>query len=306
MKDMKPFLTVDQQIELLETRNMSFLDRDGARRFLLVHNYYSVVNGYKNAFLDEDRTNQDNDWYRSGTDFKHLEALYLFDRALRRVTLGRLLDIEDSMRTAVIYSFCEKHRGQFDYLDPSCYSSTGYRSKKDYSQNLINVLSALQRVISRRHRKEYVDHYLKKYGHVPLWVISKCLTFGVMSNFYELQQLDVKQKACSYLSKTTGKDISPKEMMRTYKVLSNFRNICAHEERLYCATIGRNKENSFRELVMLIAGVLSEDRMGKFAQEVLNLLSILSTDPIPESVSEDAMKSMRIDKGFLAGYCPRS
>lgn len=40
MKDMKPFLTVDQQIELLETRNMSFLDRDEARRFLLVHNYY--------------------------------------------------------------------------------------------------------------------------------------------------------------------------------------------------------------------------------------------------------------------------
>ena len=303
MTDRKPFRTIDQQIELLEQRGMGFIDRDDASRFLMSHNYFSVVNGYKSAFLDMDKTNQDVEVYKPGTDFLFIESLYLFDRALRRQTLGILLDVEDAMRTATVYAFCEKHRGKYDYLDPSSYcQSRNYRSKKDYSKNLIKVLSTLQGITENRPRKPYIGHYIKKHGHVPLWVAAKCLTFGAMSNFYELQQPDVKQKAAGYLSETTGLHIKPKQLVGAYKVLSGFRNICAHEERLYCARVGKNDENAFRELMSNLALVADADGMSAYSSGVLRGIEILSSPPLPKHIASDAMAAMNVDLEFVRSF----
>ena len=303
MEDKKPFLTIDEQIRRLKDREMAFRDEEGARSFLLVHNYYSVVNGYKRMFLDPDRCNETVEVYRPGMDFYYLEMLYLFDRTLRRQTLHQLLDVEESMRTATIYAFCEKHRDKYAYLDPSCYcSSKDYRSKKDYSRNLIRLLSTLQGVSENRQHKKNIAHYLKKYGHVPLWVMSKCLTFGVMSNFYELQQPDVKQKATEYLSETVGHDMKPSQLRSAYKVLSSFRNICAHEERLYCARTGKNDENSFREMLDFTAMVSTDTDMRGYAQRLSQSIELLSSPLLPDYVSEEVANAMNVDTDYLKRF----
>lgn len=303
MEDKKPFLTIDEQIQRLKEREMRFADENGAREFLLVHNYYSVVNGYKSMFLDADRCNEDVEVYRQGTDFLYLETLYLFDRELRRQTLGQLLDVEESMRTATIYAFCEKHREEYAYLDPSCYcSACDYRSKKSYSKNLIRLLSTLQGVSENRPHKKNIAHYITKYNNVPLWVLSKCLTFGVMSNFFELQQPDVKQKAAEYLSETVGHEMSPSQLRLAYKVLSGFRNICAHEERLYCARTGKNDESSFRELMGHIAMVSTKDDMSGYASRISDVIELLSSPLLPDYISEEATKAMRVDESFMSSF----
>lgn len=46
----KPFLTVEQQVDLLESRGMKTDERTGP--VLLREGYYQVVNGYKEPFLD--------------------------------------------------------------------------------------------------------------------------------------------------------------------------------------------------------------------------------------------------------------
>lgn len=303
MKNERPFRTIDEQIQGLKRREMLFHDEDGARSFLLVHNYYSVVNGYKELLLDKDRCNESVEAYRRGTDFFHLETLYLFDRALRRQTLGQLLDVEESMRTATIYAFCEKHRDEYAYLDPSCYcSAKDYRSKRSYAKNLIKLLSTLQGVSENRQRKRYIEHYIREYGHVPLWVMSKCMTFGVMSNFYELQQPDVKQRAAEYLSSTVGHKMRPNQLRAAYKVLSSFRNICAHEERLYCARTGRNDENSFREMVEYISLVSDSRSMSDYARGLSGTLGLLSRPPLPGYISEEVADAMNVDGDFLESF----
>lgn len=66
----KPFKSVDDQIELLESRGVVFKDKQRAARFLLRENYYAVVNGYKDAFIDKQETNiAGEDRYRIGTTF---------------------------------------------------------------------------------------------------------------------------------------------------------------------------------------------------------------------------------------------
>ena len=46
----KPFLTIQQQIELLEPSGVKTDDASGS--ILLREGYYSVVNGYKDPFID--------------------------------------------------------------------------------------------------------------------------------------------------------------------------------------------------------------------------------------------------------------
>ena len=59
MKNPKPFKTVEEQIAILESRGIHFSNKKDAARFLLKENYYAVVNGYKDAFLDKQKTNLD-------------------------------------------------------------------------------------------------------------------------------------------------------------------------------------------------------------------------------------------------------
>lgn len=49
----KPFRTVEEQVAILKSRGISFVDEKQAEAFLLRENYYAVVNGYKDAFLDK-------------------------------------------------------------------------------------------------------------------------------------------------------------------------------------------------------------------------------------------------------------
>ena len=61
------------QVALLERRGLSFADKGRAEEFLLRENYYAVVNGYKDAFIDRQATNLAlDDRYAQGTSFEDL------------------------------------------------------------------------------------------------------------------------------------------------------------------------------------------------------------------------------------------
>ena len=47
----KPFLTIEEQVELLKKRGVETTEDTGA--VLLREGYYSIVNGYKKPFIDE-------------------------------------------------------------------------------------------------------------------------------------------------------------------------------------------------------------------------------------------------------------
>ena len=47
---MKEFKTLEEQIELLKTRNILFNDEESTRKILLHNNYYNIINGYKDLY----------------------------------------------------------------------------------------------------------------------------------------------------------------------------------------------------------------------------------------------------------------
>ena len=91
---------------------------------LLRENYYSIINGYKDPFLDKDAMKSSaDDVYMEGTRFERLYSLFEFDRELRQITFSYLIQAEAALKTATVYAFCESHRACSDYLNRSSFCS---------------------------------------------------------------------------------------------------------------------------------------------------------------------------------------
>lgn len=300
MKNPKPFKTVEEQIAILESRGIHFSNKKDAARFLLKENYYAVVNGYKDAFLDKQKTNLDKeDRYIDGTNFESFKRVYIFDKALRNETMNVLLEAENAMKTATIYAFCEVHGNVDEYLDPACYCrKSEYKYEDYYTKGLIKLLSVLQGIRENKPHKQYIKHYVNEHHCLPLWVASKCLTFGNMSAFFDYQQQRVKTKTCVALARSLNKQVvKQKQLTFAFHVLPAFRNICAHDERLYCARVGRLDDMGFDQLLRALATVTTKERLSQFSKSVLVLLDeVARGDPSLESV---ILRGMRISRKDL-------
>lgn len=297
----KPFRTVEEQVAILKSRGISFADEKQAEAFLLRENYYVVVNGYKDAFLDKQATNlASEDRYPQGLPFEALMFAYLFDRILRRSTISVLLEAETNVKTAVTYAFCEAHGEPEDYLDPSCYCrKSDYRQPNRYTKELIRLLSTLQSIRDNRQHKPYIKHYASRHGCLPLWVASKCMTFGNLSSFFDFQQQRVKTKACIALAQSLGRDkVRQRDLVYALHTLPEFRNICAHEERLYCVRTGKNSDKGFPELLRALKTVVTEESYGRYLREVGNVLDGLEAKS--PSLKDMFLKGMGISMEDLA------
>lgn len=278
VSDIKPFKTIDEQITILESRGLIIDDRELARRFLTRNNYYSLVNGYKEFFLDMDKTNEDVEVFRDGTRFIDLMTLYNFDAILRFSMMHCLTIAEKALKTATVHAFCKKYRNPDDYLDPASYCSRKDYRGKNYTSNLIRLLSTLQGIHDGRgERRPYIDHYRKRYGYVPLWVMANALTFGNMSHFYSLQTIAVQNETCHLICQSIGADsISARKLGTIYSTLTTFRNTCAHGGRLFCKKAGPREDKTFGDMLTDLSVISAPSEIAFAIDSVLRDLETLS------------------------------
>lgn len=276
----KEFKTFAQLIELLESRGVATdaSTTDCLRR----ESYYAVINGYKAPFLDKNAAqSSSSDVYREGTSFKNIYDLFLFDRELRQLTFSYLARAEAVLKNAVVYSFCDQYRAADAYLNRANYVDPNdmlvpkaFRGdkRKQHSKRLADLIKILNdKVTDEQRMRPFVKHYLNKYGAVPLWVLQNDLTFGNISHFYQLQKRGVQNAACKLVSQTSNRKqrLEPITLLRVIQVLSGFRNICAHDERLYCAVV---RGARFSDMYSLLCRVLPDDETKAMLDELGRLV----------------------------------
>ena len=280
---MKEFKTIAEQISILESRGM-YVGRE-ASAILLRENYYSVINGYKDPFLDKKAMQSSaDDVYVEGSRFEWVFSLFQFDRELRRITFSYLIQAEAALKTATVYAFCENHRGCSDYLERSSFCSArdmltpkAFKGNKAslHSNNMNKLMEFLNRkLVVGPATRPFVAHYIASYGEVPLWVLSNDLTFGNMSHFFQLMKRGDQNSVCKYLFETTlraegDRKITPHEVLRAYDVLTHFRNLCAHDERLYCAKVGND---DYATMLKLMEVALPRDVVRNMKKDIRHLL----------------------------------
>ena len=289
----KPFTSIQEQVDILNRRGVE-TDSD-TPRYLLKEGYYQVVNGYKKPFIDEEATNTaGDDRFKASTHFNDIYGLFLFDRNLREMTFHYLLRIEALMRTVCSYTFAEHHKGIDDYLDQDCFASEreflAY-GLDSYRDELAQLQSKLHRK-ARKSTRDFIVHHRDKYGGVPIWVLVNDLTFGNIEHFFNLMKPEEQKVVCKRIVEITGKTGSkhgyfdPQEARIGLNILVKMRNMCAHDERLYCASIGQRQkvkymdalgyasrymtESDFQEMTdRLVATIKTSTRKNKVLKEVL-------------------------------------
>lgn len=216
----KPFLSFDDQIKYLEEdKELIISDHDYAKSMLMQIGYFGLISGYKTPFKDA-TTHK----YRDGITFEDIVALYKFDENIRELFLKYILQIERHIRSLLSNHFSEKYgEAQIHYLDPKNFSP-----EPRHRNNVARLIGYLNNLANITTDYPYINHQRRKYGNVPLWVIVNALTFGSLSKFYLLSTPDIRVKVAKNFSGVTDK-----QLQQYLTVITKFRNVCAHNERLY-------------------------------------------------------------------------
>lgn len=241
----KPFTSIEDQVTLLEKRGVS--TDENTPGILLREGYYSVVNGYKDPFIDKEASAAaGDDRYSEGTTFNDIYSLFQFDRDLRESTFHYLIRAEAMLKTIVSYTFAESHSGNQDYLDQSSFATEDEYATfglKDYRDNMHRLHTKLYEAANNRGNQAVV-HYLDAHGYVPVWVVFNGLTFGSVEHFFNLMKPTEQRAVCKRIAEATGgRDtyLDPKQARISMDTAVRARNICAHDDRLYCARIGSKR-----------------------------------------------------------------
>lgn len=219
-KPIKPFLNYAQQLEKL-TKDKKLLVTDAAiaQGALEDIGYYALIGGYKQLFYNP-MTRQ----YLPGTTFQDVLSLYYFDEALRALVFKYLCHIEQKLRSLISYHFSETYsHTEADYLNASNYNST--TSNANDINKLMHMMS-MEAHFNTGH--PYVVYQRVTYGNVPLWVMMNTLTFGQLSKMYSFLKTGLQSKISVHF-----RAVTERELGQYLKVLTYFRNVCAHNERLF-------------------------------------------------------------------------
>lgn len=216
----KPFITYTAQVEkLTNEKHLIVTDTNFATTSLKNISYFGLIGGYKHPFIDV-QTHK----YINNTTFEDIVALYEFDEELRGLFFKYLCHIEIKLRSSISYYFCQKHgERQEEYLNPNNYS-TAPKSKR----GVIKLIKILDNVANKNKDHKYLVYQRNKYHNVPLWVILNALTFGQISKIFEF----LPQKMQGLICQDFG-NIKKNDMIKYLKVLTLYRNVCAHNERLF-------------------------------------------------------------------------
>lgn len=198
------------------------------------------------------------------------------------LSLKYLVRAEAVMRNSVVYAFCEAYATPNAYLSPSSYAPAGemlfakvFKGDREriHQRNMTKLMGVLNAKAAGHAGRPFILHYLDEYGFVPLWVLANDLTFGNIAHFYQLQRRSVQNGACRIVAESSspGERLTPQKLLRSFSVLVDFRNLCAHDARLYCSKVGRARDLGFDAMIESLALVLPYEEMDSFLAEIADL-----------------------------------
>ncbi len=216
----KPFLTYQQQLhKLIIDKQLIIKNLDFARQKLCDIGYFSLIDGYKNPFL-----NPMTRIYLPNTTFEDIFALYHFDNLLRELIFRYLCSIEKKMRSLISYAFCARHGElQQEYLSPSNYNYTPKNR-----QGIHTLIRILERLANSNTDYEYLVYQRKVYNNVPFWILVNALTFGQLSKIYSFLPFQIQSSISRNFIHVNEKALE--QYLRSFVL---YRNVCAHNERLF-------------------------------------------------------------------------
>ena len=300
----KIFRTLDEQVDIFKKRGLVVDDEERARQILFRENYF-FISGYRHLFTQEGKK----DLFLEGTTFEELYATFVFDRRIRNIFFKNILIVENNIKSIMSYQLSKKYGyKEKDYLDVKNFSSDGMQARQ--VRDVLNKVRRQIRINGSKHTATY--HYINNYGFIPLWILVKVLSFGIMSEFYDILKIEDKEEIAK------AYDLDTETLRIFLALLSNFRNVCAHEDILYDHRVQRSipdneyhklldiqkvdeeyiyGKNDLFSLVIILKYMLSRDEFSLMIEEIKGEVDILD-----EKVSTVPLDAILNKIGFPSNF----
>ena len=237
----KPWLSVDDQLDLLQSRGLVLGDRKKAHSCLTRIGYYRL-SGYWYAFRERTelccplpkgvgKVKTEKlalDEFKDGASFQNVVDLYIFDKKLRLLAMDALERIEIALRVEISHTLGKMDT--FAYLKPECFHA-------DFSQCIDTKTGVTKHhewlgkhaQLITRSREEFVKHNSAK-GGLPLaiWVACEVWDFGTLSKLFGGMRVEEQDLIAKKFDVLNGR------IFATWlRSLNHLRNVCAHHCRLW-------------------------------------------------------------------------
>lgn len=230
----KPFKTYSEMIEILESRNIIIEDKQLAENALKNFSYYGLINGYKNTFLQDSKT----DHFRKGTKFEELYTLHIIDTSLNALLFKYILYLEKSLKSRISYRISEKYGVYTDEHDLLNSNPNDYLCRKYYSNSTgrrVNILASLKQCINKTRNNPSMLHYINDKNHIPAWILTTNISYGLTIEWYSILKNEDKTDICnSFISPGLLAENETKEFVKkALDLTKEYRNKIAHGNRTF-------------------------------------------------------------------------
>ena len=172
----KLFKTLDEQLDILKGKGLIIEDEEHAKEILLRENYF-FINGYRVLLMNSysDKT------FVVGSTFRELYSIFLFDRSFRNILFKHLLIVENQLKSVMSYQLSKK----YGYRDKDYLNTKNFTSDKSKTRRVKEGIDKMKRQIRVNGAHHMATmHYMNNYGYIPLWVLVKVLSFGMVCELY--------------------------------------------------------------------------------------------------------------------------
>lgn len=280
----KIFRNLDEQISILKQKGLTINDEEKTKQILLRENYF-FISGYRHLLMKNYKDKN----FIIGSTFDELYAIFNFDRHIRNICFKNILIIENNIKSVISYQLSKKYGYQEkNYLNPTNYTEDPLKTKQ-----VRDVLNKVRKQLAFNGKKHTATmHYMSNYGYIPMWILVKVLSFGLMSEFYcILKKEDKKEIADIY-------NINYENMEVFLYLLANFRNLCAHEDILYDHRTQRAiPDNKIHKILE----IEKQDEEYKYGKKDLFALIIIFKYMLTEEEFREMIREMSYEIDILDG-----
>ena len=209
----QPQISVEEQICLLKSEGLSFLDEGRARHLLQNISMFRIKN-YLKPFRQ-----RNSHQFKPGSTFEDAYNIYKFDAELRKMICSELEKIEVSIRTQLSL-IMGNAAGIYWFTEAANFRDT------------IRHTSLLGKLHEELHRsdEETIVSFLQNYSNPfpPTWMTFEISSFGTLSKIYKwLNAGQARRQVARFYG-------LPDTVMESWlHAIVYVRNICAHHGRLW-------------------------------------------------------------------------
>lgn len=246
----RPYLSISEQIKYLRVDKKLHIDDDNfAAQVLSNVSYYTLVNGYKNKFTDE------NEIFYPNVKFSDLYTAYLLDSELNAIILKSILFIERELKSHLAHviardfgvyadsSFSvDKNDSKKTIVQIGKKEIDGYLSYEHYSHAgyCINILKKLKRTLIEPRENSTTLYYKQNHNHIPPWILVNDLSFGTTILWFRILPAQQKQEIATAIFPYSDSVSIQKRtdiLLNMLQLIAEYRNLIAHGNRTFTTMI---------------------------------------------------------------------